>query len=440
MSEMDIDRAIIVLFREHPFVNVIRWEYFLSSNRNDEAVTEALRGPTDALKRLAQDRFIDPSQAPSVFWDTYRRWCLPSFEQVNQWRTDILQHCVTILKVLSVEDTQLFTNQQPIIDAMGVEYPEQKSSFQAAFSKAGLEGAKNVYEMQMNHGSQKGVCQVTRYNPIRFSVVEVCIRLMREVLTKTKEFNVSRKLFDSASTNKHVQTEYLKQWPFICSPIDVSRLTLDKLDLRSIHNLWNQPRLLQLIDDEHLASERQTVQNIFAFSHTDPTIGLDVAIERVNNRFAEGSNKQLTGYDQLTRGFTFEKNPWSRQKSTWSGQAPMSRRNYGIVDAIIQSVELQQAPLGFFEQPLESVKRQQPEPTIERVTNLSGWRVNPELGQVRDQYGGAVDPDLGWTVYGDASPAWEVNLGKDWIDPQENSNMWLAMGVAVGAFALYYVA
>ena len=73
---MDIDRAIIVIFREHPFVNVIRWEYFLSGNRNDDSITEALRGPTDALKRLAQNRFIDPSQAPSVFWDTYRRWCL----------------------------------------------------------------------------------------------------------------------------------------------------------------------------------------------------------------------------------------------------------------------------------------------------------------------------------------------------------------------------
>ena len=73
----------------------------------------------------------------------------------------------------------------------------------------------------------------------------------------------------------------------------------------------------------------------------------------------------------------------------------MSKRNYKIVNRIIKSVELHQAPLGYFEKQLEpvlSVKGRKPKfdelPAMEKVTNLSGWTVDPDLGQIRDQYGG----------------------------------------------------
>ena len=351
--EFSLDTAIHHYFHKHPLYKAILWYYFFKQDQTDLILEFAMHGSmnrqdTRRINLKSRRRLVKPQDAPAMFWQYWILWMCPSFQQISQWRIDLVAHVVRIMQAWKGQytDETIFNCGQELVSAMGKEFP-QEDIFQRAYdSKWGspLEMYQGILEKKGSQWQSTTTYTIDYDNPNKdgmFHVIELCVRLLSEFQQSRLHDMLKGTLpvRDVLFQVKRDAAAYpgLQFWPTVAGTLII--IPGDKLNLNR-KMFWTDPYVLTLVNEPRAYPKvRELIQLMFVYSDVDPAIGLIPAIGEVNST-ANGHTwkKELDIIGGLhTSVKPMMDNPWTRQDTVWENGV-IDEVNYNLLKLLLSRV------------------------------------------------------------------------------------------------------
>ena len=351
-ARFDLDIPVARIFRNHPLYFAITWDYFCNGDVGFQVTKQAMFGFTNdgQINQIVVARMRQPSQVPRQFWTLHQKWFNPSMSQITDWRIDMVQHVLSIIKAVSGEEQLLaaINNALPeLVNEMKKEFPDSADDLDRVFQSSGFPNTAIVYFRLLDTSQYRAatVYSIDKSHPNGdklFFVITYIQQYMREFQTGLREMiggndEDQRQWIElSLSMAEQIKTPELKSWA--CLACDINPTRLQTVDLNQ-ERFWGIPEVQTLTNyPESIDVMREELQLMIMYSDIDPPSGLNWAIAEQSRRVANKDYEELRDIGLYHTSVAPMKNePWRKTNTNWQN-GNITSGNWEMIKVMLRQV------------------------------------------------------------------------------------------------------